>query len=187
MDELKSVEKSISELKTIQNRLKKLLKDREWTLSYELPRLVAIIENKKVENESQQIELKKLKSKMDSKKDRLKKMRSLIEKTQIEKQQFEKENEKLRSKILELKSDYLYRSHTAKTQFYEEKFKQLKVRIDIQEKLQNGNFMNFDKIVNDYRQSLLLEIETLERRNKTLEKMNEELLKENNKLRKNSI
>ena len=46
MDELRAIEKSISELKTIQNRLKKVLKNREWILTHEIPRLKAFIKAK---------------------------------------------------------------------------------------------------------------------------------------------
>ena len=184
MDELRAVEKSISELKTIQKRLKKVLQNREWTLTHEIPRLEAIIKGKEDENNSLQIELQKYKSELDKKIVQLKKIISLFDKTKTDKQQLEEENEMLRSNIKKIKSDYLYRSLTAKTQFYEERIKQLEGKFYLQEKARLGNFKYFDKMVDQFRQSLLLEIATLKERNKTLERMNDELLKENIQLRK---
>ena len=49
IDDIKAIEKTISELKTIQNRLGKALKDRDWAISNEIPRLESIIENLKEE------------------------------------------------------------------------------------------------------------------------------------------
>ena len=184
MDEIRAVNKSISELKTIQNRLKKVLKNREWVLSYEIPRLEAIIKEKDDEIKSLQNGLRHLKGELESKIARLEEVTSLFDKARIDKQRLEKENKTLRSKIRELKSDYLYRSLTAKTQFYEEKNKQLKEKIALMEKAKLGNYMNLEDLVDKYRQSLLLEIATLESRNKTLEKINDDLLKDNIELRK---
>lgn len=184
MDELRAVEKSISELKTIQNRLKKILKKREWPLTHEIPRLETIIKDKEDEITSLQMELQEYKSELESKLIQLEKMKSLLDKTKADMQQLEEENEKLRSNIKELKSDYLYRSLTAKTHFYEERIKQLKEKMSIQEKVRLGNFRNFDIMVDQYTKSLLLEIATLEKRNITLERTNDELLKENIHLRK---
>lgn len=45
IDEIKAIEKSVSGLKTIQNRLKKILKERNWAISTEIPRLEGVIEN----------------------------------------------------------------------------------------------------------------------------------------------
>lgn len=184
MDEIRAIEKSVSELKTIQNRLKKALKDREWALSHEIPRLEAAVKDKESENESLLNELNQLKSELESKKSRLIEMQSQFDESKNEKRQFEKENEKLRSEIKELKSDYLYRSLKAKNQFLEEKLDQLRGKMAVQEKAALGNYKDFEKIVAQYRHSLGVEIKTLERRNKELEKMNDELLKVNIKLRK---
>ena len=184
MDEIKAIEKSVSELKTIQNRLKKALKDRDWALSHEIPRLEAIVKEKESEIESLLNGLNQLKSELESKNNRLKEMQSQFNECKNEKKQFEEENKKLREEIKELKSDYLYRSLSAKNQFLEEKFDQLKGKMAVQEKAALGNYKDFEKIVAQYRHSLGSEIKTLERRNKELEKMNDELLKENIKLRK---
>ena len=184
MDEIKAIEKSVSELKTIQNRLKKALKDREWTLSHEIPRLETIVKEKESEIESFLNELNQLKSELELKRSRLKEMQSQFDESKNDKRQLEKENETLRAEIKELKSDYLYRSLTAKNQFLEEKLEQLKGKMAVQEKAALGNYKDFEKIVAQYRHSLGLEISMLERRNQELEKMNDELLKENIRLRK---
>ena len=76
MDEIRAIEKTVSELKTIQNRLKKVLKDREWALSHEIPRLEAIIKEKESEIESLLNSLSQLKIESESKKNRLKEMQS---------------------------------------------------------------------------------------------------------------
>jgi len=49
IDDIKAIEKTVSELKTIQNRLGKALKDREWAISNEIPRLESVIDNLKEE------------------------------------------------------------------------------------------------------------------------------------------
>ena len=184
MDEIRAIEKTVSELKTIQNRLKKVLKDREWALSHEIPRLEAIIKEKESEIESLLNSLSQLKIESESKNNRLKEMQSQYDESKKERRQFEEDNKKLREEIIELKSDYLYRSLSAKNQFLEEKLDQLKGKMAVQEKAALGNFKDFEKIVAQYRHSLSVEIKTLERRNKELEKMNGELLKENVNLRK---
>lgn len=184
MDEIKGIEKSVSELRTIQNRLKKALKGREWALSHEIPRMEAIVKEKESEIKSLLNELNQLKSESESKRSRLKEMQSQFDESKNEKRQLEEENKKLRAEIKELKSDYLYRSLTAKNQFLEEKLNQLKGKMTIQEKAALGNYKDFEKIVAQYRHSLGLEISMLERRNQELEKMNDELLKENIRLRK---
>jgi len=184
MDEIRAIEKTVSELKTIQNRLKKVLKDREWALSHEIPRLEAIIKEKESEIESLLNSLSQLKIESESKNNRLKEMQSQYDESKKERRQFEEDNKKLREVIIELKSDYLYRSLSAKNQFLEEKLDQLKGKMAVQEKAALGNYKDFEKIVAQYRHSLGVEIKTLERRNKELEKMNGELLKENVNLRK---
>ena len=184
MDEIRAIEKTVSELKTIQNRLKKVLKDREWALSHEIPRLEAIIKEKESEIESLLNSLSQLKIESESKNNRLKEMQSQCDESKKERRQFEEDNKKLREEIIELKSDYLYRSLSAKNQFLEEKLDQLKGKMAIQEKAALGNYKDFEKIVAQYRHSLGVEIKTHERRNKELEKMNGELLKENVNLRK---
>ena len=184
MDEIRAIEKTVSELKTIQNRLKKVLKDREWALSHEIPRLEAIIKEKESEIESLLNSLSQLKIESESKNNRLKEMQSQYDESKKERRQFEEDNKKLREEIIELKSDYLYRSLSAKNQFLEEKLDQLKGKMAVQEKAALGNYKDFEKIVAQYRHSLSVEIKTLERRNKELEKMNGELLKENVNLRK---
>ena len=184
MDEIRAIEKTVSELKTIQNRLKKVLKDREWALSHEIPRLEAIIKEKESEIESLLNSLSQLKIESESKNNRLKEMQSQYDESKKERRQFEEDNKKLREEIIELKSDYLYRSLSAKNQFLEEKLDQLKGKMAVQEKAALGNFKDFEKIVAQYRHSLSVEIKTLERRNKELKKMNGELLKENVNLRK---
>lgn len=52
LDNIKAIEKSVSELKTIQNRLKKVLEERDWVISTEIPRLKEVIENLKRELDS---------------------------------------------------------------------------------------------------------------------------------------
>lgn len=184
MDEIRAIEKSVSELKTIQNRLKKALKDREWALSYEIPRLEAIVKEKESEIESLQNERNQLKNELESKRSQLKEMQSQFDESKNEKRQSEMENEKLRAEIKELKTDYLYRSLTAKNQFLEEKLNQLKTKFAIQENVALGNYKDRDKIIAQFRHTYGQEIEKLEKRNKELEKMNDELLKENINLRK---
>ena len=184
MDEIRAIEKTVSELKTIQNRLKKAFKDREWDLSHEIPLLEAVVKDKESEIESLLNEVNQLKSELELKSSRFKEIQSQFDENKKEKRQFEEENEKLRTEIKELKTDYLYRSLKTKNQFLEEKLDQLKGKLAVQEKAALGNYKDFEKIVAQYRHSLGGEIKTLERRNKELEKMNDELLKENIKLRK---
>lgn len=71
MDELRAIEKTTAELKTIQNRLKKLLLNREWIVSYEIPRFEATLKEKERENVSLQTELQKMKCWLESQEDRL--------------------------------------------------------------------------------------------------------------------
>ena len=184
MDEIRAIEKTVSELKTIQNRLKKALKDREWALSHEIPRLETVVKDKDSEIESLLNKLNQLKNELESKRSRFKEMQSQFDESKNEKRQFEKENEKLRAEIKELKSDFLYRSLKAKNQFLEEKLDQLKGKFAIQENAALGNYKDKENIIAQYRYTLGQEIERLEKRNKELEKMNDELLKENIKLRK---
>ncbi len=184
MDEIKAIEKTVSELKTIQNRLKKVLKDRDWALSFEIPRLEAIIEETKQANELLRIDLQKAKRDIDSRAELLAEAKSMLDESKKEIGKYEAENAKLRTEIKGLKSDYLYRSLTAKNQFLEDKLNQQKSKFDIQTRAALGNFKKYEDIKALYRASLDIEISRLEKRNKELESLNDELLKENVKLRK---
>lgn len=184
MDEIKAITKSVSELKTIQNRLKKVLKDRDWALSFEIPRLEAIIEETKKANDVLSIDLQKVKLDLESKEKLLAETKSMLDESKKENHKYETENDSLRTEIKGLKSDYLYRSLAAKNQFLEDKLNQQKSKFEIQTRAALGNYKKFEDIKTQYRASLGIEIDRLEKRNKELEKLNDELLKENVKLRK---
>ena len=184
MDELRAIEKSVSELRTIQNRLTKVLKERDWAISVEIPRLNALISEKEEECKSLQAKTDLFSKEIESIKEKLHKSDTSLQESQESQLQAEKEVEKLKAEIRELKSDYVYRSMKAKNQFLEEKLDQLKDKLVIQEKAALGNYKDFEKVVAQFRYALELEIKRLENRNNELEKMNDELLKENIKLRK---
>ncbi len=184
MDELKAIIKSVSELKTIQNRLNKVLKERDWALSIEIPRLNKLIEEKDAECKVVKARLDSLENELSLLNKKLRETKLTLQESQRDQQQAEKKVENLIAEIRGLKSDYVYRSMTAKNQFLEEKLDQLKGKLKLQERAATGNYKVFENLAAQYRNTLGLEIERLERRNKELERMNDELLKENIKLRK---
>lgn len=184
MDELKAIEKTVSELKTIQNRLIKVHKEKDWALSVEIPRLNALISEKEDECKTAQKQLNSLTNNIESLNEIFRSTKLSLQDSQKGQKLAEKEVEKLKAEIRELKSDYVYRSMKAKNQFLEEKLDRLKGKLVIQEKAALGNYKNFEKVVDQFRYALELEIIRLENRNNELEKMNDELLKENIKLRK---
>ena len=82
MDEIKAIEKSVSELRTIHNRLKKVLKESDWALSVEIPRLNALISEKEEECKSLQAKTDLFSKEIESIKEKLHKSDTSLQESQ---------------------------------------------------------------------------------------------------------
>ena len=182
MDEFKAIEKSVSELKRIQNRLGKVLKDREWAITFEIPRLQTIIDEKKKEIDSllkklskSVDEYNKLKLNIDSKD-------LLIEQQKRDLRDEQKDNEKLKERLRGYESSYEYRILKASNQFLEEKISSMETKLIIATKTLNGNHKGLEALKTAYTKHIDFEKLLLERRIKELEQMQAQLMKDYQKV-----
>lgn len=193
MDEIRAIEKSVSELRTIQNRLKKALKERNWTMTLEIPCLQAIIDEKQEEIDSLLGKLTIAEDDCNRLELELKEQESLIEQQRRELRDSQKDVEKLKDRIRGFESTYEFRILKASNQFLEEKVSSMETKMTLALKVHQGNYKGLETLETDYTRQVKLEKLSLERRIEELEKLQEQMLKdyqiikkENEELRKNS-
>ena len=184
MDEIRAIEKSVSELKTIQNRLKKALKERDWALTLEIPRLQAIIDEKQEEIDSLLGKLSKAQDINSKLRIELKEKDSLLGQHRGELRDYQKDVEKLKERIRGFESTYEFRILKASNQFLEEKVAGLETKLIIATKVHNGDYRGLQKLETAYTRQVKLEKLSLERRIKELEKMQEQMLNDYQRIKK---
>lgn len=184
MDEIRAIEKSVSELRTIQNRLKKALKEREWAMSYEIPRLQSIIDKKQEEIDSLLNKLAKAEDNCSKKGIELKEQDFLLEQQRVELRDYQKDVKKLKERIRGFESTYEFRILKASNQFLEEKVSQMETKMTLALKVHQGNYKGLEKLETDYTRQVKLEKLSLERRITELEKMQEQMLKDYQKIKR---